>query len=144
MKGRSCSCQKCLLCGVCMLRWGQSLQQVEQVEINTWRRLQNSLTRSHSSSVSIKLPSLRHFSAFVFFLLSSYTNSLRNYGRVWVTGYLNTSIVQCTSFFLSALFNMAYVEPQQTFMLSSNWSGVSFLCSCISLNSSLHCEEEHA
>ena len=44
----------------------------------TCRRLQNNRTRSHSSSVSVRSPILRHLSALVSFMLSSYTKSSTN------------------------------------------------------------------
>jgi len=111
---------------------------------NTWRRLQNNWTWSHSSSVRAKLASFWHFSVFVSLLLSFNMNWLTNCSEWWVTTSENESEWQLTSCLVSALFSMVSVEPQQTFISISNCSAFLFFCSCISLNSCLCCEDDHA
>ena len=146
VKCPSHSCWNCLLSNVCMLRWVVSIYLMTNRALNqnTWRILQNNLTWSHSFSVRAKSASFQCFLVFVSLILSSNINWLTNCSEQWVNTNENDSGWQLTSCLVFTLFSMASIEPQQTFISMSNCSGFSFFCSCISLNSCLHCKDDHA
>lgn len=107
MKRRSWARGKCLLCVVSML-------QDENISSNTkfmvehyctCRRLQNNRTRFHSSSVRVRSPILRRFSALVSRMLSSYTKSSTNWKETRQLHIKKGSIIH-TSLFSSALLSI--------------------------------------